>query len=448
MDEIFGTNKSDVLLGFADLDDVVGGLGGNDVIRGLGGNDALHGDDGNDQLDGGAGNDALDGGKGNDELSGGAGRDLLNGGAGNDLIYGGTGTDTAVFSGNASDYLIKTILGVTSVTDLKPKVAGDDGKDTLIDVERLQFADQMVFLRPNASPVARDDSVTTNEDEPVTIAAATLLGNDSDTDDDPFEIISVGNAANGITALNDDGSITYTPHANFNGTDTYSYDVSDGFGGVATAIVTVTVNPVNDAPTAGAVSATGLENAAFIPITLTGSDIDAGDSVASFKLSALPTGGSLYLDEAMSLAVQADIEYTATDNALTLYFKPDPNFSGTASFQYSADDDELESAPALATIEVTPVEDPLLIINFDIASATQTSVTVSWLTDEPSTTKVLVRNVVTGAIIESALDETLTTFHPVTVSGLSPNTLYGVKAVSSDGEEIVFSEERFFRTPR
>src|SRR5262245_31405852 len=101
---------------------------------------------------------------------------------------GGAGTDIAVFSGNASDYLIKTVLGVTNVTDLKPKVAGDDGKDTLTGVERLQFADQLVFLTPNASPVARDDAVSTNEDEPVTIPAATLRNNDSDTDDDPFQI--------------------------------------------------------------------------------------------------------------------------------------------------------------------------------------------------------------------------------------------------------------------
>ena len=405
MDDIFGTNRNDLLVGLAALDDGIHGLGGNDLIRGLGGNDRLFGEDGKDLLDGGAGHDRLDGGKGNDALFGGAGRDLLIGGAGADVIEGGAGTDTAVFSGNAADYLIRSIFGLTFVTDLEPKVAGDDGMDTLVDVERLQFADQLVFLRPDARPLVQDDTVTTNEDEPITIAGAALLANDSDADGDPLAIAAVGGAANGTAVLNGDGSITYTPNANFNGTDAFTCQVSDGFGGLVTATVTVTVNPVNDAPAADAVSATGLQNATFIPITLTGSDIDAGDAVASFKVAELPANGTLYLDEAMTVAVEAGTAYAATSNALALYFKPDPGFSGTASFQFTADDDELESAPAMATIEVTPVSDePLIISNFIIEGSTPNSVTISWDTNEPSTTKASVKNVTTGLTIETPED--------------------------------------------
>ena len=44
--------------------------------------------------------------------------------------------------------------------------------------------------------------------------------------------------------------MTYTPNANFNGTDTFTYEVSDGNGGTAQATVTITVNAVNDAPVA------------------------------------------------------------------------------------------------------------------------------------------------------------------------------------------------------
>ncbi|RNL99216.1 Ig-like domain-containing protein, partial [Dickeya undicola] len=60
----------------------------------------------------------------------------------------------------------------------------------------------------------------------------------------------------GTVVINPDGTLTYTPNANFNGTDTVTYTVSDGAGGVAMGTLTVTVTAVNDAPVAGADTAT------------------------------------------------------------------------------------------------------------------------------------------------------------------------------------------------
>ena len=89
----------------------------------------------------------------------------------------------------------------------------------------------------NDAPVATDDSYTTNEDTPLVIdAAAGVLANDSDVDGDAL----VGGRwsagpAHGTLTLNADGSFSYTPDANFNGTDSFTYKASDGSGGLATS---------------------------------------------------------------------------------------------------------------------------------------------------------------------------------------------------------------------
>ncbi|MFN3669034.1 MAG: M10 family metallopeptidase C-terminal domain-containing protein, partial [Brevundimonas sp.] len=88
-------------------------------------------------LNGDAGADRLEGGTGADMLNGGADNDVLIGGGGNDTLNGGGGSlDVAVYSGNRAAYTISISGGVTTVT-------GPDGTDTLTNVERLQFADQI-----------------------------------------------------------------------------------------------------------------------------------------------------------------------------------------------------------------------------------------------------------------------------------------------------------------
>jgi hypothetical protein len=93
-------------------------------------------------------------------------------------------------------------------------------------------------------------------------------------------------------------------------------------------------------------------------------------------------------------------------------------------------------------------EDPILISNFAITSTTRTSVTVSWVTNKPATSKAEVKNVTSGAIIQSPEDTTLKTSHSVTISGLTSNTLYAVKGISSTSTQMIVSDERAFRTPR
>jgi Cadherin-like domain/Bacterial Ig domain len=101
----------------------------------------------------------------------------------------------------------------------------------------------------NRAPVAANDLASTNEDKSLTLAAAYLLANDSDADGQTVSITGVVSGANGTATFNGT-SVTYTPNANFNGVDSFSYTISDGSSGTATGTVIVTVKPVNDAPAA------------------------------------------------------------------------------------------------------------------------------------------------------------------------------------------------------
>jgi Ca2+-binding RTX toxin-like protein len=123
---IFGTDRSDRLFGTF----------GDDFIDTAGGND---------HVDAGAGDDEVHGGLGNDRLAGGAGDDTLAGGAGNDQLDGGRGIDTAVFSGNSADFMVRGRGSSLFVADTNA-ADGDEGRDYVREVEVLQFDDTTIDL--------------------------------------------------------------------------------------------------------------------------------------------------------------------------------------------------------------------------------------------------------------------------------------------------------------
>ena len=99
----------------------------------------------------------------------------------------------------------------------------------------------------NEAPEAADDEAVTPEDEAVTVD---VLANDTDPEGDRLRVRSVTAAAHGAVRLLSGGHVFYAPEADFHGTDSFAYVVSDGRGLTDTATVAVTVLPVNDAPTA------------------------------------------------------------------------------------------------------------------------------------------------------------------------------------------------------
>lgn len=91
----------------------------------------------------------------------------------------------------------------------------------------------------NHAPVANADVASTAANTAVVVP---VLANDSDPDGDPLVVASVIQGANGTVSVNANGSVTYAPKRRFSGSDQFSYTVSDGRGGAATAVVSVTVS--------------------------------------------------------------------------------------------------------------------------------------------------------------------------------------------------------------
>jgi VCBS repeat-containing protein len=111
----------------------------------------------------------------------------------------------------------------------------------------------------NDGPVANNDSGSTDEDTAVVI---NVLANDTDVDTGTVLVVTGASANNGTVTIGVGGALTYTPAANFNGTDQITYTISDGNGGTSTAVVNITIAAINDAasPITGQITGTTTES--------------------------------------------------------------------------------------------------------------------------------------------------------------------------------------------
>jgi VCBS repeat-containing protein len=94
------------------------------------------------------------------------------------------------------------------------------------------------------------DAYETDEDVALTVEAPGVLANDTDADGDALTAVLDTDVSHGTLTLSADGSFSYTPDASYNGPDGFTYHASDGEARSSTVLVTLTVNAVNDAPTA------------------------------------------------------------------------------------------------------------------------------------------------------------------------------------------------------
>jgi alpha-tubulin suppressor-like RCC1 family protein len=140
----------------------------------------------------------------------------------------------------------------------------------------------------NDAPVAVDDTETTPED---TELHAHVLTNDTDADGDTLHVAGATGASHGTLTPGTD-SVTYTPDANFCGSDTFTYTVADSAGATDQGAVFVTVACVNDPVKIGAVGNQTTPWGQPLSVPLTAADIDTGDTL-TFSLVSGPTGATV-----------------------------------------------------------------------------------------------------------------------------------------------------------
>ena len=182
----------------------------------------------------------------------------------------------------------------------------------------------------NSAPVADALQVATAED---TALGIVLTG--SDAEGDPLSFTVTAEPQHG-TLVGTAPDLEYQPEADFNGTDAFSFVVNDGQEDSQTALVEITVTPVNDAPLANAQTLAVAEDASLV-LVLTGSDVD-GDAL-TYEVAGAPAHGSLQ------------------GTAPNLTYVPIENYNGPDSLTFSVSDGTLGSDLAVISITVTAVND-------------------------------------------------------------------------------------------
>ena len=248
-------------------------------------------------------------------------------------ILGSLGTEFYVLvSGMTQNGTVIADIPAGAATD----VAGNpNNASTSVD-------NSVTFAGLNTPPVAANDTGSTSEDHPLVVSAPGVLGNDTDADGDPLTAALVSGPSHGSLTLNADGSFTYTPNANYNGSDSFTYKANDGTADSNVATVTLSITPVNDPPVATNDSSSMAEDTALVVAApgVLGNDTDVeGDPLTAVLVSG-PSHGLLTLN--------ANGSFTYT---------PGANYNGSDSFTYKANDGTANSNVATVSLTITAVND-------------------------------------------------------------------------------------------
>ncbi|PQJ77892.1 tandem-95 repeat protein [Polaribacter porphyrae] len=238
----------------------------------------------------------------------------------------------------------------------------------------------------NDVPTANDDTIIVDEDS--TTNTINVLTNDDfggdGKSDSAIQVATSKSEKGGTIAVNDNGTptnpsddtITYTPEANFNGSDKFTYLIVDTNGDTSSASVSITVNAVNDLPLAEDDSFTVEEDSSNNIITIFTNDSYGGDGKPSRNYLEVGTpnqGGRLLVRASRGNRVGG-----STENDI-IYYTPAPDFNGIETFTYSIIDADGDKSEATVTITVTGVNDSPVTINDNITvdeNSTNTSINV------------------------------------------------------------------------
>ena len=206
----------------------------------------------------------------------------------------------------------------------------DSNGGVYMSVAELELIQDSIPVVTNQRPESLPLTSSVAEDSALNL---TLQGTDPDGNTLQFTVVSA--PTKGFlsgTAPN----LTYTPTANYNGVDSFTFLVSDGTLSSTPATVSIVVTAANDAPVAQAKSVTTAEDIA-LPITLGGTDVDGNP--LTLTLLGSPANGTL------------------SGTAPNLIYQPAANFSGSDAFAFRVNDGTVDSAPTTVQITVTPAND-------------------------------------------------------------------------------------------
>ncbi|WP_240923685.1 Ig-like domain-containing protein, partial [Psychromonas sp. SA13A] len=216
----------------------------------------------------------------------------------------------------------------------------------------------------NDLTVVADDTASTNEDAAIDID---VLANDTDTADGTAAAISpvasVTQGSNGSVVVNADGTVKYTPNADFNGTDSFTYTNEEG----QEATVNVTVDAVNDLTVVADDTASTNEDAA-IDIDVLANDTDTVDGTAA----AISPVASVTQGSNGSVVVNADG---------TVKYTPNVNFNGTDSFTYTNE----EGQEATVNVTVDAVNDLTVVTNDTATTNEDAAIDIDVLANDTDT---------------------------------------------------------------
>jgi VCBS repeat-containing protein len=205
-----------------------------------------------------------------------------------------------------------------------------------------------VFIagRVNKPPIAEPLNVTTKEDTPVLVI---LNGSDQDNDPLTYSIITEpkhGRLTGTVPNLN------YRPERNFNGQDSFTFEVSDGKVDSAAATVSITITPDNDLPTANDDNATAQEDTPIVMIDVLKNDTDLDNDRLIVVKASQGRNGSVTIN---------------SDNTLT--YAPDRNFSGNDKFTYTLSDGKDGTDTATVNVTIYAVNDAPTITSKPVETA-------------------------------------------------------------------------------
>ncbi len=232
---------------------------------------------------------------------------------------GGTDSVSVSFGADAAD------LAAGTYSDTVTFSAGDAG---IIGTRQVSLTVNPI-APTNHQPTAIADSYTVNEDATLSVAAPGVLANDVDLDNDPLTAVLVSNASHGTVSLNANGSFTYTPAANYNGSDSFAYGAYDGKSNSPAVLVSITVHAVNDPPSFAVPANQSAGVGSPIQVTMTSVSAGPADessqtvtfTASSSNQAVVPNANLIFAGAQLTITAtatgSATITVTAQDNGGT-----------------------------------------------------------------------------------------------------------------------------------